>query len=83
MGMYINPVGISKEEWLHKNGIAISKEDAEITNGVYPVCLVDNGPFTAAAIAYNEEELYVFKNDTTGRRMRWYLVEAVLLKPFM
>jgi hypothetical protein len=38
---------------------------------------VDNGPFTAAAIAYSPEELTYFANPDDCRPKRWFLVDAV------
>ena len=83
MGAYINPTnGMSKEDWLDKYGVSILGQDAKITEVALPVCLVDNGPFTAAAIAYDERELNDFKNDGTDRLKLWYMVDKKLLAPY-
>lgn len=79
MGSYVNPQGQSKEAWLNSNCSsgplsAIRPWDAELYQENLPVCLVDNGPFTAAAIAYNEREFNDF-NDPNDRRYKvWYIV---------
>jgi hypothetical protein len=76
MGYYINPKdGSSKEEWLKAHAQEIT-EDLALqvdTNGdSLPVCLVDNGRFTAAGIGYYPREVEVFA-EPDGRRKRWYL----------
>ena len=62
MGYYINPPGETKEEWLNNHGLEVTGDD--VTWGRLPdmilVCLVDNGPFTAAGICYSEVEFDEF-----------------------
>ena len=56
MGYYINPEGTSKELWLREHGTPISAAEAlshDPTGPSLPVCLVDNGAFTAAGIGYD------------------------------
>ncbi len=85
MGYYINPTdGSSKENWLEKNGKLafvneVNKCDYHKQN---PVCLIDNGAFTAAGIGYNERETNVFLAPD-GRPKKWYLVDKDKLKEFM
>jgi hypothetical protein len=61
MGLYLNPVGMTKEEWLKKyaepiNGVpTVHKE-----NGRTVAVLVDNGWMTAAGLAYSAAELQAF-----------------------
>lgn len=87
MGSYINPPHVSKEQFLEAHGIEITQDEAaafDFGNGdkVLPVVLVDNGPFTAAAIAYSPGELAEFtKPDRRPRK--WFLVEKVLLTPYL
>ena len=41
------------------------------------ICVVDNGPFEAAGLAYSEEELEAFATETTldnPRPMRWIVL---------
>ena len=38
------------------------------------VCVVNNGPFEAAAYAYNEPEMNEFKEPGSGRPRQWMLV---------
>jgi len=76
MGIYVNPRDETKEAWLERNGkpgdtygfISFSACPPDM---LY-VCLIDNGLFTAAGIAFDEEELQVFK-DPDGRKKKWYV----------
>jgi hypothetical protein len=82
MGYYINPKTGSKEEWLAKNAKPISDSQAESFKfglNSLPVCLVDNGGFTAAGIAYDARELRAFLNPDP-RPKKWYSVESDKLK---
>lgn len=88
MGMYINPTdGSTKEKWLLKHGRQVmldeAREKADFNSGPLPVCLVDNGPFTAAGICYDARELEAFTSPTDYRPKYWFLVDKELLEPFM
>lgn len=85
MGIYINPTnGQTKEEWLKehatdpKEPLMRACEDINYQSvkeaGYLPVCLIDNGGFTAAGVAYNEDELKVFITRNGGRPTTWFLV---------
>jgi len=86
MGMYINPENGTKEEWLAKNA-AVAGPSApiweELPDGHLPVCLVDNGPFRAAEIAYSKEELMAFNLSDDHRPKVWFIVKKEKLEPFM
>ena len=62
MGYYINPPDRSKEDFLKEHGYPITGSGAvaawslPIIHLYLPVCLVDNGAFTAAAIGYDRAE---------------------------
>lgn len=75
MGYYINPSNKSKEDWLAENAkrlpVSIIESIESVGEGNLPVCLIDNGPFTAAAIAYSNQELEEFK-ESDGRRKIWF-----------
>jgi len=59
---------------VHERAVALEVAEAGIiVNDYYPVCLVDNGAFTAAAVCYDERELEAFKRDD-GRRKAWFQV---------
>lgn len=79
MGCYVNPRHQTKEEWLAQNAYTTLEpgrkpawEEAE-RDDCLPVCLVDNGPFTAAGIAYCKWEMDAFLRPD-GREKRWFYV---------
>jgi hypothetical protein len=72
MGVYINPRGMEKEEFLLRHGQRVNIDQAVIEENRLPVCLVDNGMFAAAGVGYNEGELEVFKKED-GRYKQWYM----------
>jgi len=84
MGYYINPKDCSKEIWLDNHSSDLpnltppnwEKLQKEIDHGnhLLPVCLVNNGPFTAAGICYNQRELEEFSDPRDYRSKLWYLV---------
>jgi len=71
MGVYINPESMSKESWLSDHAVLVGTNQndvlplkfSDLKEGELFVCLVDNGYFTAAGIAYSEEELSEFNVD--------------------
>ena len=77
MGAYVNPISMRKEEWLSNNAKPWLPTLSwnEIPQGFLPVCLVDNGPFTAAGIAYSEDEYNRFRKPNTNdmRPKLWYI----------
>jgi hypothetical protein len=80
MGYYINPTNGTKEAWLNQYGMLITMADAKLykAGAKVVVCLVDNGMFTAAGIAYDDRERDAFAIPD-GRRKKWYLVRRTLL----
>lgn len=80
MGAYINPPRPqTKEQFLEANGIPVSLEEVRDWNarpeGCLPVCLVDNGYFTAAGICYSPAELKVFTAPGDPRPASFFYVE--------
>ena len=73
MGLYINPIDQSKEEWLQLHGEQTEKPVWFGDGEQFPVCLVDNGPFTAAGVCFSPQELYAFMTGTTDRPTKWYI----------
>lgn len=80
MGLYINaingkkPPAKGKSDFIIENipgTIVLSAKPQEWEDGL--VCVVDNGPFEAAAYAFDADEMEVFKN-TNGRPSKWLLV---------
>lgn len=88
MGYYINPTDGTKEAFLERYGTPISPAIAkqiwkeEMIQTHFPVCLVDNGSFTAAGIAYSEAETDQFLVPD-GRDKLWYLVPRKELIPYL
>jgi hypothetical protein len=78
MGIYVNPTGMSKEDWLAQNGKMLIDppkwEDVE--DGSLPICLVDNGPFRAAGVCFSKQELECFTDPTDPRSKTWFMVEV-------
>jgi hypothetical protein len=86
MGYYINPInGVEKEKWLDTYGEVVQEDVintftfAEENPKILPVCLIDNGLFTAAGIAYDKRELEVFLNPEDTRQKQWFLVNLEYL----
>jgi hypothetical protein len=86
MGLYINPTnGQTKEEWLETNASRLpsfqpTEEQWQLirSNDSIPVCHVDNGAFTAAAIGYCLEECQAFVYPD-GRPKVWWTVPIARL----
>ncbi len=85
MGCYIDPKDETKEQFLEREGEEV-ESDYITQNYRYikkqdklPVVLVDNGPFTAAGIAYTESEFERFVR-YDNRPKRFYLVLIEKLK---
>jgi hypothetical protein len=84
MGYYINPRdGESAEHWLADHGVPVPQPDILTMvpdDGIHAlVCLIDNGPFKAAAIIHDAMELKEFSypggyDGRDWRPRRWYLV---------
>ena len=77
MGFYINPPDMSKEAFLKIHGSEISRSEFVAHNdfkNMIAVCLVDNGPFTAAAIAYKKSEIIEFSDPRDYRRKKYFLI---------
>ncbi len=62
MGMYINPTNdMTKEQFLKAADAVILRNPAwPAPMGKVYVCLVDNGAFTAAGVAYDKREMEAF-----------------------
>ena len=76
MGAYVNPSQGSKEDWLQNNGQKMKEIPSwnHIPDEMLPVCLVDNGMFTAAAILFSARELEGFTNPRDHRPKKYFMV---------
>jgi hypothetical protein len=88
MGCYINPPDESKESFLAREAKQINEYD--FNNAVFNedelnICLVDNGPFTAAIICYCERELnYIQRaNENDMRPKRYFRIDANKVKQYL
>lgn len=85
MGYYVNVPYQTKEEWLEDNAVKVSINPPAVfldESGGMAVCLVDNGAFTAAGIAYSQEELEAFSRPDTRPKL-WYTVPKQKLERFL
>jgi hypothetical protein len=89
MGAYVNPRGKDAAVWLRENGAPFVEGKTPLPRdfqswrdqGKLVVCLVDNGPFSAAAVAFCQDELQVFTDLRDTRPKQWYVVPINLLYP--
>lgn len=79
MGLYINPAGETKEDWLTKHARIINQKDAEIMmtkiEEEIPICLVKNQLFSAAAIIYDDREMREFTRTDDHRPKKYFAVK--------
>lgn len=84
MGCYINPPDMSKELWLvlHSEETLPAGEPGPITPTHVPVCWVDNGDFSAAAVAYSPAEVERFSHPSPDdHRLRgWFQVPRAAVR---
>lgn len=82
MGYYVNPPQRTKEAWLAEFARATLGETPPAWADIPPDCLavvmVDNGMFTAAAIAVDEQAYKQYTAPTKRKRL-WYLVPTTRL----
>jgi hypothetical protein len=79
MGKYVNPHDTSKEEWLSQHG-EVTNGPCAITESHVPVCLVNNGMFTAAGVADYPSEVEAFSQPRDYRLKTWYRVSRADLQ---
>lgn len=81
MGEYINPKDMTKEQWLSKHGVCALESEIKMAkhfgkSDLIPVCLINNGPFTAAAILYDEREIIEATRADDLRPKSFFLCEG-------
>lgn len=76
MGYYIETgYPIRKVQWLIDNTKAVrTAEPVAGTAEMIPVCVIDNGAFEAAGIAFDARELAVFADLNDERERKWLSV---------
>jgi len=79
MTCYINPPDQDKVDWLLANGERIPVA-CPITPTHLPVCLVDNGPFTAAGICLTPRDRHRFSDPLDDRPKVWFKVSREKLR---
>ena len=79
MGYYVNPSSMSKEDWLRLHGEP-TNGPCEITETHLPVVLVNNGPFNAAGVGIDANEVRAFTQPTDYRPKKWYRVSRADLQ---
>lgn len=79
MSDYINPKNESKEDFLEREAIEICRDDFldfSFTDlGKTILCLVDNGMFSACAVAYCHEDAVYFAATRDKREKKYYLID--------
>ena len=81
MGFYVNPPNEEKETFLEREGLEVPKADWDkIPQDSFAVILINNGNFTAAGIAYDEDEYRVFTDKEDRRPKKIFIVKKSKLK---
>lgn len=81
MGYYIETGhNLNKTNWLRINHgaqlmLCPPPTFADVPDGAALICVVDNGPFEAAAYIYNQRELEAFDDPRDIRRKWWLLMD--------
>ena len=82
MGYYIEtPVHLGKAKYLvdhHNAELVLSPEDFKFDGDEALVCVVENGPFDAAGVAYDAAERDSFNNPTDPRAKTWLKITKKL-----
>ena len=83
MGCYVNPPSEGKVAFLAREGLEVPVPPVwdKVPAGSLPVVLVDNGPFTAAGVAFCESELRAFTDPSDRRPKRYFIVPIEKLLP--
>lgn len=78
MGVYVNVENEQKELWLEREALEVNQPPIfeDIPTNQKLVVLVDNGPFTAAAVAYSEGEYRAFTRNDEIRPRRYFLADT-------
>jgi hypothetical protein len=77
VGEYLNPPE-DKLQWLLRNATVVAEDQQQFVDPAtdkVAVCLVDNGAFMAAAVAYSEHEFNDFNREADTRPKLWFVVD--------
>jgi len=77
VGEYLNPPE-DKLQWLLRNATVVAEDQQQFVDPAtekVTVCLVDNGAFMAAAVAYSEHEFNDFNREADTRPKLWFVVD--------
>jgi hypothetical protein len=80
MGFYIQaPLNLGKAEWISSEYgeaqlIPQPEKFSDIPEEKFLICVVNNGPFEAAAVIYSEQEFREFTADSTDNRPKKFLL---------
>lgn len=82
MGYYIQGPERGKGKYLEDeyHAVPCNVHEAYLAVGhtsLVPVCVVDNGAFDAAAVAYSSEEFNCFADQLDHRPRQWYIMDRV------
>ena len=85
MGLYVDPKGQTKENWLCEYSSTPPLETAPVWQDAWakealPVCLVNNGQFTVAGIAHCPKQLAAFTRPDDMRPKLFFVVPIVELR---
>lgn len=79
MGYYIEGPTLGKTKFIVDNFGAILITPAEALEAIKEkmgvICVVNNGPFEAAAFCYNEDEFEAFNDPGDFRPKKWLLMD--------
>lgn len=84
MGVYVDPPTGTKEDWLTNHGELVSSPPLSTgfelrPKDSLPVILINNGPFTAAGIAFDEQEFQEFIRPDNRPKLMFYVETKKLL----
>ena len=84
MGRYINPPDESKEDFLNREAVEISREEFISLN--FPdeemahLCLVKNASFSACVVSESKEDSKYYADLSDERPKRYFLIEHSKIK---
>ncbi len=84
MGFYIDGTTKDKINWLENNGKLAYQDFCNLWHirkeNELPVCIVDNGHFTALVVIYSQDEYIRWCDPIDSRPKLWYLMPMAKIK---